>query len=67
MTNKSDKARLTTRSAFTSEAQGLFSKARELWAVAAIRWEAVGSRDNAAMAKSRCHRCEVLSIDDEEE
>lgn len=67
MSNKIAKAKRASSEAADMERKGVFIRARQLWAVAVIRWEGLDSRINAHWCKSREHYCSVMSMDEEEE
>lgn len=67
MSNKIAKAKRASSEAADMERKGVFIRARQLWAVAVIRWEALGSYKNEHWCKAREHHCSVMSMDEEEE
>lgn len=67
MTNKLAKAKLASNKAANTERKGAFRLAKESWAVARMRWDALGSRVNKDWCAAREQHCSVMAMDDEEE
>lgn len=65
--NLLSKAKLAASKAATAEREGVFTQARQLWAVSVLRWRAAGSKANESWSKAREHHCSVMSMDEEEE